>query len=60
MTEYEKEVQRLMSENGMTREQAERYIDSMGHEAHWTEDTEERWSATCPWKAPGMKVSDFL
>ena len=57
MTDYEKEVQRLMDENGMTKEQAERYIDNMGME---TDDTEERWSATCPWKAPGMRISDFL
>ena len=56
MTDYEKEVQKLVDE-GMTREQAERYIDNMGMDM---DDTEERWSATCPWKAPGMKVSDFL
>ena len=48
--------QKLVDE-GMTREQAERYIDNMGMDM---DDTEERWSATCPWKAPGMKVSDFL
>lgn len=59
MTDFEKEVQRIMDENGMTREQAERYIDSMGFESPFT-DAEERHSAICPWKASGMKVSDFL
>ena len=64
MTDYEKELKRIMDEYGMTRKQAERYIDSMGMDIDSmgmdTDDTEERWSATCPWNAPGMKVSDFL
>ena len=63
MTDYEKEVKRIMDEYGMTRKQAERYIDSMGMDTdavHDFEPVEERWSATCPWKAPGMRISDFL
>lgn len=59
MTDFETEVKKYMDEYGMTREQAERYIDSMGFESTFT-DAEERHSAICPWKAEGMKVSDFL
>lgn len=61
----ERTIQGYMNEYGMSREEAERHFDIMesAYES-WCnpceDDGEKRWSATCPWNAPGMRISDFL